>query len=119
MKGRNQRSQDRGFRVLGKQSLLGGECMLLLLLSAGDLFVTYRMLWEARFYEANPVARFFFERWNIAGMTAFKFGVIAFVFVLAEAIEKRRPGVGRAIVMLGCVAAAAAMFHGLRLLHGG
>src|SRR5262245_13994873 len=93
--------------LLGKQAVLGWERLVLILLSAGDLFLTYALLWQGRIYEANPVARWVFERWNIAGMTIFKFGVIAFVVILAEAIERRRPGVGRSILILGCVTAAA------------
>jgi hypothetical protein len=107
------------FRFLGKPSVLGQEILWLLLLSAGDLFVTYALLWQGKFYEANPVARWFYDRWNIAGMTAFKFGVIAFVVILGETIEKRRPGVGRAILLLGCLAAGAAMLYGIQLMRDG
>ena len=102
----------------GKHAVLGWESLVLILLSMGDLFLTYALLWQGRIYEANPVARWFFDRWNIAGMTIFKFGVIAFVIILAETIERRRPRVGRAILILGCVAAAAVMIHSLRLLQG-
>lgn len=103
---------------LGGPSQLGPISVLLVVLSLGDLFVTYRLLWRGgRFYEANPLACWVFERWNIAGMTAYKLGVIGFVILLGEAIERKRPGVGRAVMVLGCVAATAVIVHGLRLLQ--
>jgi hypothetical protein len=97
------------------RSLLPGESVLFVALSAADLFMTYRLLWQGQFFEANPVAQWFFARWNIAGMTLFKFGLVAFIVVLCETIERHRPGVGRAILILGCIAAAAVAIHGFRL----
>lgn len=106
---------------LGEASRLEAETTLLVLVSAGDLFTTYALLWHGtRFYEANPVAQWFFQRWNIAGMTGYKFGMVAVIVVLSEVIERHRPGWGKAIVILGALAALVAMIHGLRLLiqHG-
>ena len=104
---------------LSGPSHLGPLSVLLVVLSLGDLFVTYRLLWQGgRFYEANPVARWVFEQWNIAGMTAYKLGVIGFVILLGETIERKRPGVGKAIMILGCIAATVVMIRGLQLLHG-
>jgi Domain of unknown function (DUF5658) len=101
------------------RAMLANESLLLVVLSACDLFMTYLLLWKAgHFYEANPLARFFFDRWNIAGMTAFKFGLVAIIIILCETIERHRPRVGRAIVLLGCVAALIVSLHGLRLLIG-
>lgn len=102
-------------------SRLESEITLLVLLSAGDLLMTYTLLWQgAHFYESNPVAQWFFLRWNVAGLTAYKFGMVGVIVVLSETIERHRPGWGRAIVLLGAVAALLATLHGLRLLlqHG-
>ena len=105
--------------IVAGKAMLANESLLLVTLSACDLFMTYILLWQGgHFYEANPVARWFFERWNIAGMTAFKFGLVAIIIVLCETIERHRPRVGRAIVLLGCVAALIVSLHGLRLLLG-
>ena len=104
--------------VTGK-ALLSNECVLLITLSACDLFITYLLLWRgSQFYEANPLAQWFFVRWNIAGMTAFKFGLVGIIVVLCEVIERHRPRVGRAIVILGCVAALFVSIYGLKLLIG-
>jgi Domain of unknown function (DUF5658) len=106
-------------RFFGKPSLLGWESLLLVLLSLGDLLVTYQLLWQGKIYEANPLARWIFEQWNIAGMAFFKFGLIAFVIIAGETIEHRRPGMGRMVVRIGSVAAGAVMVYGLGLLHVG
>lgn len=104
----------------GKEpSRLGAWSVLLLLLSAADLFTTYLLFRTSHvFYEANPVARLFFDRWNMAGMVLFKFSVIGGVIALAEYIERRRPGWGKAIMLIGCAAAAYAVVRGLRLFVG-
>lgn len=98
------------------EALLANESLLLVVLSACDLFMTYLLLWRGgQFYEANPLAQWFFQRWNIAGMTAFKFGLVFLIVIACETIERHRPRVGRAIVLLGCVAALVVTIHGVRL----
>ena len=105
-------------RFLSGPSQLGSLSVLLVILSLGDFFVTYRLLCQGgQFYEANPLARWVFEQWNIAGMAVYKLGIIGFVILLGETIERKRPGVGRAIMVLGCVTATAVMVQGLRLLQ--
>ncbi len=108
------RKKDRR-RSMYSDSLLATEAVLFVLLSCADLFMTYRLLWQGHFYESNPIAQFFFARWNIAGLTLFKFGLVIFIILLAEIIERHRPRIGQAILFLGCAAAAAVTFHGFRL----
>jgi hypothetical protein len=98
---------------------LQGLSLVLLTLSIIDLFVTFALLRTSpRFYESNPVALWIFRRWNIAGMTFFKFGAIAVAIALGEVIERHRPGWGKAVLLIGCVATAAVVWHGLRLYLG-
>jgi hypothetical protein len=100
-------------------SQLQGLSLCLVALSAADLFVTFSLLRTSHvFYESNPVAQWFFARWNMAGMTLFKFAVVGFVIALGEIIERRRPGWGRFVLLVGCAAAAAVVWHGLRLYLG-
>jgi hypothetical protein len=103
------------------ESLLQREALLLVFLSLADLLMTYVLLWRGEhFYESNPVAHWFFARWNVAGLAGFKFGMVGLVVVLSETIERHRPGVGRAILLLGSLVALAVTVHGMRLLlaHG-
>ena len=92
---------------------------MLLSLSLTDLFVTFTLLRTSpRFYESNPVALWIFQRWNIAGMTIFKLSAIALAIALSELVERRRPGWGKFVLLVGCAATAAVIWHGLRLYLG-
>ncbi|MGP0069788.1 MAG: DUF5658 family protein [Isosphaeraceae bacterium] len=103
----------------GESSVLEQEILLLVALSAADLLVTYALLRQGpSFYESNPFAQWVFHRWNIAGMTLFKFGVIGGVIVIGEVAERRRPGLGRGLMAASCLATAAVVVYGLRLLIG-
>ncbi|WP_165219055.1 DUF5658 family protein [Aquisphaera insulae] len=92
----------------------------LLLLSAGDLFMTYRLLQTSpAFYESNPVAKWFFTRWNMAGMVLFKFAAVAFAIVACEIVERKRPGLGKLVLILSCLATVYAIQTGVNLYPGG
>jgi hypothetical protein len=91
-----------------------GSCLVLL--SAADLFMTFLLLRRSpAFFESNPIACWFFDRWNMAGMVFFKFSLIGGVILLSEIIERNRPGWGRFVLFVGCLGAAYAVFHGGRL----
>lgn len=101
------------------RSAIEGESVALILLSLADLMVTYHLLRKGPgFYESNPIAQFFFARWNIAGMAVFKFSVVGFVVVAGEVVERSRPGLGRFVVLVGCLASAAVVCYGLKLAAG-
>ena len=127
-KGRRPRRSARlGSNILGEAfragarepSRLQGAALCLVALSAADVFVTYSLLRRGGgFYESNPVALWFFVRWNIAGMALYKFAIIGGVVAIGEVVERRRPGWGRAVLLLGSAAAAGVVIHGLRLLAG-
>jgi len=103
----------------GESSLLERESFGLIALSAADLLVTYALLGRGpSFYESNPMAQWFFLRWNMAGMTLFKFSAMSLVIVIGEYIERRRPGWGRGLLLISCLATAAVVAHGLRLFLG-
>jgi Domain of unknown function (DUF5658) len=103
----------------GEASLLEFEGLGLIALSAADVLVTYILLQRGpAFYESNPVAQWFFVRWNIAGMAVFKFSAMGLVVVIGEIVERHRPGWGRTLLFVSCLATAAVVWHGLRLLFG-
>lgn len=93
--------------------------LLFLLVSIADLVMTYWLLsYSPNFYESNPVANWFFKNWNMAGMTFFKFGVVAFVVVISEFVERRRVGSGKFVLILGIVVTAAVVAYSVRLFMG-
>ncbi len=102
-----------------EESQIQGLAVLLIVLSAADLLMTVTLLRASpRFFEGNPVANWFFAWWNIYGLILFKFGILAGVIVVSEFIERRRPGWGRFVLLIGCVGAAYAVYTGLKLYMG-
>lgn len=107
-----------------RESLLGAGklqelSLCLIVLSVADIFITFALLSSSRaFYESNPIAQWFFARWNMAGMVVFKFASIGLAIALGEIIERRRPGWGKLVLVVGCMAAAVVVWHGLRLALG-
>jgi hypothetical protein len=102
-----------------EHSRVQGLAVCLVALSAADLFMTHALLRRSpAFFEANPIAQWFFARWNMVGMVAFKFSIIGGVIALAELIERRRPGRGKFVLLVGCLGAAYAVVVGLRLYLG-
>ena len=103
---------------LREPSVIQGVSVCFVALSVADILITYALLRRGpSFYEANPVAQWFFQRWNIAGMAALKFSVIGAVIAMSEVIERKKPGWGRGVILLGCAASAAVVWHGARLLR--
>ena len=87
-------------------------------MSVLDLLMTYVLLRQGfHFYESNPLARWFFVRWNMAGMVAFKFLLISLAIVFCEIVERRRPGLGRKVLGFGTVAASAVVAYSLLLFY--
>ena len=52
------------------------------------------------------------------GMALFKFSAIAFAITLSELIERRRPGWGRFILLIGCLGSVYAIYKGYTLYTG-
>jgi len=105
--------------VLTGESRLQTMSLCLILCSAADLLMTVALLRRGgRFYESNVAAQWFFARWNVAGMAAFKFTIIGFVIVVSEIVERRRPGLGNLILGIGSVGAVYAFLVGYRLYTG-
>jgi Domain of unknown function (DUF5658) len=93
--------------------------LLFLLVSIADLVMTYWLLSiNPRVYESNPLANWFFAKWNIAGMTFFKFGVVALVVIISEFVEHRRAGAGKFVLILGILVTAAVVAYSYHLYLG-
>lgn len=102
--------------LLREPMRLRQEAFWLVVVSLLDLFMTYDLLRRGGpFYESNPVAQLWFERWNMAGMTAFKFLVFGSVIALSEVVERHRPGRGRLILRFGILLTAAVVIYSVRL----
>ena len=56
-----------------------------ILVNALDIFLTYLHL-RSGGSEVNPIAAFFFSKWNMVGMVAFKMSIVAGVCVIAQIV---------------------------------
>ncbi len=122
--GQARAAEERTLLEIVKDSALGasqlqGLSLCLVALSIADILMTFALLRnDESYYESNPVAGWFFARWNMAGLVAFKFSAIAGAIALGELIERRRGGLGKLVLAVGCAAAAAVVWHSLRLYLG-
>ncbi len=104
--------------VAGEPLRLEREAGWLVVFSICDLLMTYALLWQgAHFFEANPLARWWFARWNIAGMTAYKFLLVGVVIAISEYAERHKPGYGRLVLWIGIIGAAYAFLYGASLFY--
>jgi hypothetical protein len=98
------------------------ETVLFVVVSAMDVFMTYILLSQegGMFIESNPVARYFIAGWGIKGMVYFKFGMVAFVCILAQIIARHKPRVARWLLLGATAVVSLVVVYSLRLLlqHG-
>ena len=99
-----------GFRQLPLQN----ETTIFILVNVLDIFMTYILI---RFggVEANPIARFFLNRWGFAGMIFFKLGMVAFITVLSQIIAQRKLQTARRLLQFGTIVVAIVVVYGLIL----
>ena len=86
----------------------------LVLVSALDIMLTWIVLLLGG-REVNGVAKWVIERFDVAGVVAFKFSIVVFVVGLCEIIGRRNSAAGRrlaiASVALTCVPVAFALYQ--------
>ena len=99
------------------------ELSWFILVGALDVFMTYMILRSSAegrtanvLIEGNPIARAILHRWGISGMVYFKFGMIALVSVIAEAVGQKRVELGRNLLRLGTLVVGAVVIYSLMLL---
>ena len=88
--------------------------VVFLAVSLADLLMTYLLLQiSPQFYESNPVADWAFQKGNMLGMTIYKFVLAGIVITVCEIIERKRPGGGKFVLAIGCIATMFAFARGL------
>jgi hypothetical protein len=101
----------------GQSILLESEIAWLLLVSILDILITTALLHRGpQFVESNPLAAWFFRRYNVAGLVLYKFVLISAVVVIAELVERIRPGRGKFVLRIGIIAASGVVIYSI-LLH--
>jgi hypothetical protein len=76
---------------------MGDEYGGFLLLNIFDLFLT-SYIFRHGGEEVNPIGVHVMERYGMGGYALFKFGMVAFVIILAEIVYRLRPARARALM---------------------
>jgi hypothetical protein len=99
------------------------ESCLYLIVSVLDVMMTCLLLGdlmgvtgETIFYESNPVARYFFEHWQLSGIIFFKFGMVAFIEIIAHIVALKNVAAGRRLLEFGTVIVSVVVIYSLVLL---
>jgi hypothetical protein len=99
------------------------ETARFILVNALDLFMTFLLLYFSNrgmlrkaVVESNPVADFFIKRWGTSGLVFFKFGVIAFVVVLAQLVARQRPATAKRLLDLGALFVGIVVVYSLLIM---
>ena len=112
---------DESLTTRGRGSLFGGQLPLenetawFVLVSALDVFLTYLLLRQPNYTEANPIAAFFINHWGIRGMVYFKFFMVAFVGVIAQIIARTREETARRVLQFATVVVGGVVIYSLFL----
>lgn len=104
------------------QTAAPNELIAFVFVNALDVFATYWLLAHGGYRESNPIALFFINHWGIRGMVYFKFGVVAFVCVLAHIVGMANPRLASRFLIFGTLLVAGVVVYSLVLYlrhHGG
>ncbi len=94
------------------------ETLLLIVLSIGDVILTFRLIGGGRHVEANPVAAWVINTWGWQGMVIYKFVLIAFICTLAQVIALYRKSSGMLVMWIAVLAHALVVMYSLFQLIG-
>lgn len=103
--------------MIGQSLPLETETCVFVLLNAADVFLTYLLLLQKTHFEANPIARYFLYSWGIRGMIYYKFGLVAFVSVIAQIIARRQPSTAKWLLNGGSLVVGSVVIYSLLLLR--
>ncbi len=99
------------------------ESSLFLIASVLDVLMTCMLLEDLTgatgrtiFYESNPVARYFFQGWGLAGIVYFKFAMVGFIEVIAHVIALKKVPVGRRLLDFGTLIVSVVVIYSMYLL---
>ncbi len=79
---------------------LQSETTIFILVNVLDIYLTYLLL-NIGGDETNPIANYFFRRWNIQGLVAFKMVVVAVVTVLAQVVARKNLKRAKQLLYIG------------------
>ena len=85
------------------------------LFSAMDVMLTWLIL-SMGGSEANPIARFVIDRFDLPGAIVFKFTLTVLVILICEVVARLRPRVARALAIVALIVSIMPVAYSLSLL---
>lgn len=102
------------------------ETVWFILVNALDLFMTFLLLYFSnrgllgtRVVESNPIADYFIKRWSTTGLVFFKFGVIAFVVIIAQVVARTKPRTAKWLLDIGTLVVGLVVIYSLLIMVRG
>lgn len=99
------------------------ESSLYLIVSVLDVLMTCLLLEDLTgvtgrtiFYESNPVARYFWQHWELCGIIYFKFAMVAFIEVIAHVVALKNIAVARRLLEFGTLIVSVVVIYSMLLL---
>jgi hypothetical protein len=94
---------------------LQNETIWFIFINCLDIFMTF-MLLCAGAMEANPIANFFYKRWEFNGMVAFKLITVAAVCIIAQIVAQQKLEKARWLLYAGSVIVGLVVAYSFALL---
>ena len=93
------------------------ETLILFVVSALDVIMTYYLLTrdDGGFTESNPIARYFLDRWGMAGMAYFKASMTLLVCVITQIVARKNSVLARQVLGLATLIIVAVVIYSVRL----
>ncbi len=103
-------------RMLFREPIpLETETATFVLLSALDVLLTSLLL-SGDGEELNPIADFFYHRWQTNGLVMFKFVMVALVTVVIQIIARQHIEAARKVSIFACILVGAVVVYSTGLL---
>lgn len=80
-----------------------------------DVAMTWKLLSEGGFAEANPVARYFLHHWGPHGMAYFKASMVLVVAVVTQIIARKQPETARRVLNLATLIVTLVVLYSVTL----
>ncbi|GIX00725.1 MAG: hypothetical protein KatS3mg111_4057 [Pirellulaceae bacterium] len=103
---------------LRRELPLQTETCFFLLVSVLDIVLTNLLLRQGAI-EANPIAAYFFYRWDFSGLVVFKMTVVAGVCVVAQWVARHNEATARRLLYVGIAIVGAVVVYSAGLYWRG
>ena len=93
------------------------ETLILVVVSALDVIMTYYLLNrdEGGFTESNPIAKYFLDRWGMAGMAYFKASMTLLVCTITQIVARKNSVLAQQVLGLATLIIVAVVIYSVRL----